>query len=181
MLLIVVNMIHHVVASEPVSTQLVVFDRLLEIAILLQDDLARSFAGTGLTTARTHLLWELHRLGPSTQQALAATLKVSPRNVTGLVDALESHGYLERRPHPTDRRALLVTMTDLGSQTMARMAADREQAAAQLVSDSATPSSPSFAMHSTPSLAACAGSSKTAASEPRERRDHNDPSRSGTA
>jgi DNA-binding MarR family transcriptional regulator len=135
MLLIVVNMIHHVVASEPVSTQLVVFDRLLEIAILLQDDLARSYAGTGLTTARTHLLWELHRLGPSTQQALAATLKVSPRNVTGLVDALESHGYLERRPHPTDRRALLVTMTDLGSQTMARMAADREQAAAQLVSD----------------------------------------------
>jgi DNA-binding MarR family transcriptional regulator len=135
MLLIVVNMIHHVVASEPVSTQLVVFDRLLEIAILLQDDLARSFAGTGLTTARTHLLWELHRLGASTQQALAATLKVSPRNVTGLVDALESHGYLERRPHPTDRRALLVTLTDLGRQTMARMAADREQAAAQLVSD----------------------------------------------
>ena len=106
-----------------------------EIAILLQEDLARSIAGTGLTRARTHLLWELHRLGPSTQQALAETLKVSPRNVTGLVDALESHGYLERRPHPTDRRALLVTLTDLGSQTMARMAADREQAAAQLLSD----------------------------------------------
>jgi DNA-binding MarR family transcriptional regulator len=135
MLLIVVNMLHHVVASDPVSTQLLVFDRLLEIAILLQEDLARSFAGTGLTRARTHLLWELDRRGPSTQQALATTLKVSPRNVTGLVDALESHGYLERRPHPTDRRALLVTLTDLGSQTMARMAADREQAAAQLLSD----------------------------------------------
>jgi DNA-binding MarR family transcriptional regulator len=135
MLLIVVNMIHHVVASEIVSTQLLVFDRLLEIAILLQEDLARSFAGTGLTRARTHLLWELHQLGPSTQQALGTTLKVSPRNETGLVAALESHGYLERRPHPTDRRALLVTLTDLGSQTMARMAADREQAAAQLVSD----------------------------------------------
>ena len=88
------------------SVQLHIFDRLLQIALLIQEDMASSFAGTGLTTARTHLLWELHQLGPSTQQALAAALKVSPRNVTGLVDALEAGGFAERRPHPTDRRAL---------------------------------------------------------------------------
>ena len=115
------------------STQLAVFDRLIEISVLLQADMARSFTGTGLTTSRTHLLWELRRLGPSTQQALASALKVSPRNVTGLVDALESHGYLERRPHPTDRRALHVTLTDLGNRTMAAMESDRQRAAADLV------------------------------------------------
>lgn len=116
------------------ATDVEVFDRLLEIALLLQDDLARSFAGTGLTTARTHLLWELAGLGPSTQQALAVALGVSPRNVTGLVDALEEHGYVARRPHPTDRRALLVTLTEAGEQTIAQMQSARAQAATALVS-----------------------------------------------
>ncbi|MEV6488784.1 MarR family transcriptional regulator [Actinoplanes sp. NPDC051633] len=117
------------------SIEVQVFDRLLEISVLLHADMARSFAGTGLTTSRVHLLWELRRLGPSTQQALASALQVSPRNVTGLVDALESHGYLERHPHPTDRRAVRVTLTDLGERTMAAMESDREQAAAALTAD----------------------------------------------
>jgi DNA-binding MarR family transcriptional regulator len=110
-----------------------VFDRLLEISVLLHADMARAFTGTGLTTSRTHLLWELHRLGPSTQQALACALNVTPRNVTGLVDALESHGYVERRAHPTDRRALQVTLTERGSRTTAVMESDREQVAAALI------------------------------------------------
>jgi DNA-binding MarR family transcriptional regulator len=118
-----------------VSTAVEVFDRLLHIALLIQEDLARSFAATNLTVARTHLLWELHRLGPSTQNMLAATLKVSPRNVTGLVDALEAAGYVVRAPHPKDRRALLVTLTDQGSQTMAQMEHERGQIAAELVAD----------------------------------------------
>jgi DNA-binding MarR family transcriptional regulator len=117
------------------ESELRVFDRLMEIAVLIQTDLVRSFAGTGLTTSRTHLLWELHRMGPSTQQALAAALKVSPRNVTGLVDALEAAGFVVRGPHPTDRRATLVTLTELGSQTMADMVRDRELIASELVAD----------------------------------------------
>jgi DNA-binding MarR family transcriptional regulator len=112
-----------------------VFDRLLQIALLIQDDLARSFADSELTVARTHLLWELHRLGPSTQQMLATALKVTPRNVTGLVDALEAAGFVTRRPHPSDRRATLVTLTDRGRQTMTEMEQQRSQIAAELVAD----------------------------------------------
>jgi len=111
-----------------------VFDRLLEIALLLQQDMAQSFEGTALTASRTHLLWEVHRLGPSTQQALAQALEVTPRNITGLVDALESAGYLRRQPHPSDRRATLVTLTDLGTRTINDMTRQREEAATQLVS-----------------------------------------------
>ena len=110
-----------------------IFDRLLEIALLIQEDLAASFVGSGLTTARTHLLWVLHHSGPSTQQALAAALSVSARNVTGLVDALEAGGFVERRPHPNDRRATLVTLTERGAKTMAGMAQDRQAIAAGLV------------------------------------------------
>ncbi|HEU0100979.1 MAG TPA: MarR family transcriptional regulator [Mycobacteriales bacterium] len=112
-----------------------VLDRLLEISLLLQADMARSFAGSGLTVARTHLLWELHQLGPSTQQRLATALQVSPRNVTGLVDALVAGGFVTRQPHPNDRRATLVTLTDLGARTMSGMERDREHFAAELLAD----------------------------------------------
>lgn len=113
--------------------QTAVFDRLLEIALLLQQDMATSFSGTGLTAARAHLLWVLEHSGPSTQQALALALGVTPRNVTGLVDALETHGFVERRPHPSDRRAVLVRLTARGGQTTAAMVADRRAIAARLV------------------------------------------------
>jgi DNA-binding MarR family transcriptional regulator len=116
-----------------VAAHLHIFDRLLEIALLIQDDLANFFTGTGLTPSRTHLLWELHRLGPCTQQTLATALKVTPRNVTGLVDALEAGGFVVRRLHPDDRRATLVTLTTLGSQTTAEMVHGRELIASQLV------------------------------------------------
>lgn len=109
-----------------------VFDRLIEAAVLIQDDLARSFAGGPLTVARTHLLWELRRLGPSTQQALAAALGVSPRNVTGLVDALEASDHVHRAAHPSDRRAVLVSLTRRGVRTITTMERERTELAAQL-------------------------------------------------
>ena len=104
-----------------------IFDRLLQIALLIQEDLARSFAATDLTVPRTHLLWELHRLGTSTQKTLASALNVSPRNVTGLVDALEASGYVARTPHPEDRRAILVTLTEL----VADLDADQQERLSQ--------------------------------------------------
>lgn len=115
------------------TSSTVIFDRLLEISLLLQQELTRSFEGTALTTARTHLLWEVHHRGPSTQQVLADALDVSPRNITGLVDALEAAGYVERRAHPRDRRATLVTLTALGVDTMTWMVRERQQSADQLV------------------------------------------------
>ena len=110
-----------------------ILDQLLEVTVVLQQDMSRAFEGTGLTTARTHLLWELYRMGPSTQQALAGVLQVSARNVSGLVDALEGTGYVQRQPHPGDRRAFLVTLTDRGEQAMATMEAEHQELARQLV------------------------------------------------
>src|SRR5687768_14596787 len=97
-----------------------VFDRLLELTVLFQQDLSSSLGPMGLTPARAHLLWELHHRGPSHQQALATALDVSARNVTGLVDAVEAAGFAERRPHPRDRRATLVTLTPRGAEAMTR-------------------------------------------------------------
>src|SRR5919106_6426187 len=64
---------------------------------------------TGLTYARIRLLNALNRKGPQIMSALGDELFVSPRNVTVLVDALEANGLVRRPPHPTDRRALLLS------------------------------------------------------------------------
>src|SRR5687768_14866180 len=89
-------------------------DKVLKLATLVGADLARFERESGLTTPRTHLLWVLGAAGPSTQQSLAVALDVSARNVTGLVDGLVSSGHVSREPHPTDRRATLVTPTAEG-------------------------------------------------------------------
>lgn len=109
--------------------------RILELVVVLSDDMTRSLAAQGLTDARAHLLWELRRRGPSTQRVLADALRVSPRNITGLVDALVATGFVTREPHPTDRRATLVTFTDHGAATTAAMERDQHEFARILFAD----------------------------------------------
>jgi DNA-binding MarR family transcriptional regulator len=106
-----------------------------ELTILLHDDMTTSLAGEGLTTSRAHLLWELRRLGPSTQTALADALDVSARNVTGLVDALVAGGFVTREPHPTDRRAALVSFTEHGAAVVKGMEQGQHELAHLLFAD----------------------------------------------
>lgn len=107
-------------------------DLLLQTTVALERDMSSALAADGLTTSRATLLWVLRDRGPSTQQALAGALGVSARNVTGLVDALEASGFVERRAHPSDRRAILVTFTTKGERTVERLRAERLEFSAAL-------------------------------------------------
>jgi DNA-binding MarR family transcriptional regulator len=113
--------------------EITVLDRLLEISELFQKDIARAFDGTPLTAARVRLLWELLLSGPSTQHALATRLGVSPRNITGLVDALEAAGYVARSPHPSDRRATIVSLAASARRMMAEMQREHSELTAELL------------------------------------------------
>lgn len=95
------------------SQQPTAVDQVLELALLLQRDMALSFERDGLTEARVRVLWVL-RDGAVTQRMLADALEVTPRNITGLVDGLVASGHVVRQPHPTDRRATLVEPTAEG-------------------------------------------------------------------
>jgi DNA-binding MarR family transcriptional regulator len=97
------------------QSRVAALDHVLELTVLLHDDMTETLARDGLTAARAHLLWELHQRGPITQTVLAEALGVSARNVTGLVDALVAGGFVTREPHPTDRRAVLVSFTEHGA------------------------------------------------------------------
>src|ERR671922_327023 len=110
-------------------------ERLSELAVLLTDAMDRGLAQRGLTRSRAELLWRLRRQSPMTQRALSRALRCTPPNVTDLVDALEAAGLVARGPHPTDRRATLVGLTDAGRAAAARMQADYGTLAADLFSD----------------------------------------------
>ncbi|HSU35058.1 MAG TPA: MarR family transcriptional regulator [Propionibacteriaceae bacterium] len=107
-------------------------DALLELSVLLGDDMNAHLARDGLTVARAHLLWELRRSGPVTQRVLSEVMRVSPRNITGLVDALVAGGFVTREAHPGDRRATLVTFTERGRQAADTMARQQRELADEL-------------------------------------------------
>ena len=113
-------------------TLTVALDKVLLLATLVTSDLARFERESGLTTARIHLLWVLGAAGPSTQKSLAESLGVTPRNVTGLVDALVESGHVSREPHPSDRRATMVTPTRKGRETIRDLVESHEELAQQL-------------------------------------------------
>lgn len=92
-------------------------DRVLLLVRLLGADTRQGLSRLGLTESRAHVLWELQRRGPSTQRALADALKVAPRTITTLIDALVETGFVTRESHPTDRRATLITFTAHGAHT----------------------------------------------------------------
>jgi DNA-binding MarR family transcriptional regulator len=120
---------------EPAAKHTEALGRILELVVVLSDDMSSSLAAQGLTDARAHLLWELHVRGPSTQRVLAEALRVSPRNITGLVDALVDTGFVTREPHPTDRRATLVTFTEHGATIAAGLETDQHEFARILFED----------------------------------------------
>jgi DNA-binding MarR family transcriptional regulator len=66
------------------------------------------------TQARTSRRRVARPHAASRPRELAEALRVSPRNVTGLLDGLEATGFVARTMHPSDRRATLVTLTEHG-------------------------------------------------------------------
>lgn len=94
--------------------------------------MTQAIEALALTPSRTHLLWELGERGPVRQRVLAVALKVTPRAVTGLVDALVADGLVTREPHPGDRRATLVTLTPRGKRLVARLEQDHRALARAL-------------------------------------------------
>jgi DNA-binding MarR family transcriptional regulator len=121
-----------------------ILSKLLAISDLLQRDMARAFAGTPLTDARVAVLWIVQTLGPSTQQAIADALRMSARNVSGMVDVLESHGYVIRSPHPTDRRAVIVTLTPSAAEQMDAMEREHAELTETLLAAVAPKDRPAF-------------------------------------
>ncbi|MGZ4626008.1 MAG: MarR family winged helix-turn-helix transcriptional regulator [Kineosporiaceae bacterium] len=79
-----------------------------------------------LTFARYEVLMLLllSRRGSLPMARIGERLQVHPASVTNAVDRLEGQGFVRRTPHPTDRRATLVEITDDGRAVAAKATDD---------------------------------------------------------
>ncbi|WP_246415912.1 MarR family transcriptional regulator [Nocardioides luti] len=64
------------------------------------------------------VLGALYRAGDLSIGELAARERVQPPSMTRTVNCLEDGGYVARKPHDTDGRQVLVTLTDSGRTTL---------------------------------------------------------------
>jgi len=89
----------------------------------------------GMGFARGRVLWALQESGPVVMRALSQRLGISPRTVTGLIDALEADGWVTRTPHPEDRRATIIAVTPAAETALASLRAAYEGLAHDLLAD----------------------------------------------
>ena len=77
------------------------------------------------------LLRYLHRHGPTHPHVLAHWLGVTRSTLTGLLDGLETRGFIQRTPGRQDRRTLWVSLTDQGARAVAELEQARRHRALQ--------------------------------------------------
>jgi DNA-binding MarR family transcriptional regulator len=93
--------------------------RLVEVFHTLERGFSRwaqSLIDSTSSPARMRVLGALHCKGPQIMSDLGDELRVTARQVTNLVDALEAEGLVRRASHPTDRRATVIEITEAGAE-----------------------------------------------------------------
>ena len=83
--------------------------------VLVSRLVAEGVAAAGHPIRPSHSL-VFGQLGPEGARltGMARVANVTPQAMSELVDELESMGYVERTPDPTDRRAKLIVLTEQG-------------------------------------------------------------------
>ncbi len=89
----------------------------------------------GLSPQRLRILGSIHERGPRIMSELKEELGVTATNVTALVDSLEKDGLVIRKPHPTDRRATIVELTDNVMTELSPRCTEYKEQVAELFTD----------------------------------------------
>jgi|SRR6266545_1625342 DNA-binding MarR family transcriptional regulator len=110
-----------------------------ELRLVLGRLVRRMRAEVRLPIAQTAVLGRLDRDGPTTVSALATAERVRPQSMSQTVGELEADGLVSRRPDPTDRRQLLVELTDAGHATLADERRHREGWLARAIAEDLSP------------------------------------------
>lgn len=92
-------------------------------------------AATDLSLGQLAALRTLERHGPMTASELAAHEKVQPPSMTRTLTLLEKLGLVQRQEHPTDRRQVLITLTDDGQAAVKETRRRRDRWLAQRLSE----------------------------------------------
>jgi len=82
---------------------------------------APEFLSVDVTMSQAKVLYIVSLRPGIGMSALAAELKIGPSAISGLVDRLVEHAYLERHEDPSDRRQQLVNATPDGRRIIDRI------------------------------------------------------------
>lgn len=92
-----------------------------DVARLMRREYGRRVKGMNLTRSQWWVMVHLIRFDGCNQTQLAEELDIGKVALGGLLDRLESRGWIERRPDPDDRRAKRVYLTEAGRPLIAEM------------------------------------------------------------
>ena len=90
------------------------------MGMVAQRQFAERMEALGLTPRMWGALNVLEAEGAITQHALGKCVGSDPSSMVSTIDELEARGLVERRRHPSDRRAHALHVTTKGRQTLAR-------------------------------------------------------------
>jgi DNA-binding MarR family transcriptional regulator len=110
-----------------------------ELRLVLGRLIRRMRSEGRLPLAQLAVLGRLDRGGPATVSALATAERVRPQSMSQTVSELEADGLVTRRPDPTDRRQLLVELTEAGNATLADERRHREGWLARAIAEDLSP------------------------------------------
>ena len=101
--------------AEPESNEPSLASRLRLAVVRLNRRLRAQRTNSSVTLTQVSALSALRKCGALTPGELAAKEGVQPPSMTRVIAALEEHGFVSRRPHPTDGRQAIVELTEQGT------------------------------------------------------------------
>lgn len=90
------------------------------MGMVAQKQFAERIEQLGLNTRMWGVINVLDHEGEITQHALCQGVGMDPSSMVSTIDELEASGLVERRRHPSDRRAHALHLTREGRETLAR-------------------------------------------------------------
>ncbi|MTI47080.1 MAG: MarR family transcriptional regulator [Firmicutes bacterium] len=78
----------------------------------VKDKIENSFKAMNLTAPQGMIIGTLSRFGPMKISDLSKHVALSNSTVSGIIDRLEKHGFVERTRSESDRRVVLVCITE---------------------------------------------------------------------
>jgi DNA-binding MarR family transcriptional regulator len=92
-----------------------------------------------LTPSQSAVLNRLYREGPASQGELAAAEHVRQQSMAATLGVLDELGYLARTPDPADRRRVVISLSESGTDTVRGVFQHRDEWLAQALLDELTP------------------------------------------
>jgi DNA-binding MarR family transcriptional regulator len=93
---------------------------LSRMGMVAMKQFAQRLEEIGLNRRMWGALNVLEEEGAITQHMLGKSTGIDPSSMVGTIDELERAGLVERRRHPSDRRAHALHITELGQMTLAQ-------------------------------------------------------------